>query len=187
MSQRVGATPPPVFILMGVSGCGKTSVGQALAVSLDCRFVEGDDYHPPRNRDLMANGIALTDEDRWPWLSALAVSIADAPRAAPLVVTCSALRLRYRDHLRASAGRPLRFGLLDVPRAELLTRLQERKGHYMPASLLDSQLDTLEYPRGDEGVWIVPVGPSSGAGSLSVKHLAEQILGMTGTLTQQQN
>lgn len=132
---------------MGVSGCGKSTVGAALAQALRVEFVEGDAFHPPRNVERMAAGIALTDADRAGWLQALAAHIAQAaPRG--VVVSCSALKRAYRDVLRGAL--PVRFVWLELPRAQLESRLATRTGHYMPASLLDSQLQTLEPPQDDE-------------------------------------
>ena len=135
---------------MGVSGCGKSTVGALLAQLLHCEFLEGDSLHPARNVARMAAGVALTDDDRHDWLQALAQHLKaahDANRA--LVVSCSALKRTYRDMLRsASAG--LAFVHLHCGPALLAQRLTARTGHYMPASLLASQLDTLEAPGGDE-------------------------------------
>ncbi|MBL8325004.1 MAG: gluconokinase [Rubrivivax sp.] len=136
---------------MGVSGCGKSSVGLALAALTGWRYLEGDELHPPDNVARMAAGTPLTDADRHGWLQAIAGRIGAAARAGQgLVVGCSALRRRYRDQLRgADAG--LRFAHLHGPRALLAQRLDARQGHYMPASLLQSQLDALEPPGADEG------------------------------------
>lgn len=139
--------PPPILVVMGVSGCGKSTVGTALAQALRVEFVEGDAFHPPENVARMAAGIALTDADRAPWLRALAAHIAQAaPRG--VVVSCSALKRSYRDTLRGSHG--VRFVWLDAPRAHLEARMATRTGHYMPPSLLASQLATLEPPQADE-------------------------------------
>ena len=135
---------------MGVSGCGKSTVGALLAQRLCCEFLEGDTLHPARNVARMAAGVALTDADRHDWLQALAQHLKaahDANRA--LVVSCSALKRSYRDVLRsASAG--LAFVHLHGTPALLGQRLAARTGHYMPASLLASQLETLEAPGDDE-------------------------------------
>ena len=134
-------------VVMGVSGCGKTTVGRLLAQHLGVPFIEGDELHPPRNVELMAAGIALTDEDRAGWLEAVASELACRPEGA--VVSCSALRRRYRDLLRHAVP-ALRLVHLHGERALLEQRLARRRGHYMPASLLDSQLQTLEPPAADE-------------------------------------
>jgi len=130
-----------IVVVMGVSGAGKTTIGQALATALGWPFVEGDDFHPQANVDKMARGEPLDDDDRAPWLAALAAKMRTLDDG---VVACSALRQSYRDVLRVRDD--VRFVLLDVPRAELERRLQLRRGHFMPSSLLDSQLATLEHP-----------------------------------------
>ena len=137
----------PHVVVMGVSGCGKTTVGRLLARHLEVPFIEGDELHPPRNVELMAAGIALNDEDRAGWLDAVAAELARRPEGA--VASCSALRRRYRDRLRRAMP-ALRFVHLRGDRAVLEGRLAQRRGHYMPASLLDSQLQTLEAPSADE-------------------------------------
>jgi gluconokinase len=142
-----------VYVVMGVTGCGKSTIGAALAERLGVDFVEGDAYHPVENVKRMASGIALTDEDRAGWLHALANRIR-AARAADtgLVLACSALKRSYRDILR-SAAPELQFVFLDAPRSLLEERLAARRGHFMPASLLDSQLAALEKPASDEHAW----------------------------------
>lgn len=139
-----------IFIVMGVSGCGKTTIGAALARALGVEFVEGDDYHPPENVRRMAAGIPLTDDDRAGWLRALADHIRDARDAGTgLVVSCSALKRSYRDLLRAAAP-DAEFIFLDGSRSLIADRLTSRRGHYMPVSLLDTQFATLERPSPDE-------------------------------------
>lgn len=138
------------LVLMGVSGAGKTSVLAALADQLGWPMLEGDALHPPANVARMAAGIALTDEDRAPWLAAVSAWIAEreAARQSSLV-TCSALKRRYRDVLRR--GHPsVWFVHLQAPRAVLDARIRTRAGHFMPASLLGSQLDALEPLGSDE-------------------------------------
>jgi carbohydrate kinase (thermoresistant glucokinase family) len=132
-------------VVMGVSGAGKSAIGARLAVALGVPFVDGDDLHPAANVAKMAAGIPLDDDDRWPWLDLVGASLAQGPR----VVACSALKRAYRDRLRATAPDTV-FVEIDVDRATLLARVQERPGHFMPASLLDSQLTTLEPLGADE-------------------------------------
>jgi gluconokinase len=136
-------------VVMGVSGCGKTTVGMALAERLGARFVEGDRLHPEANVAKMAAGIPLTDADRWTWLDAVAAALASD---APVIASCSALKRVYRDRLRGGLNTPLHFLHLAGDRAILAQRMAERPGHYMPVSLLDSQLATLEPPGPDEAL-----------------------------------
>lgn len=142
-----------VLIVMGVSGSGKTTVGSRLAQHLGWDFAEGDDFHPAANVAKMAAGQPLTDADREPWLQAIAAWIDGELRAGRRgVVTCSALKRRYRYELRRT---DVRFIYLRVARAELERRLTSRPGHFMPASLLDSQLAALEPPAADEAALTV--------------------------------
>jgi gluconokinase len=140
-----------IFVVMGVCGCGKSTVGKMLASALGLEFLEGDQLHSAGNIARMAAGIALTDADRQDWLEALAARIREARvRGCGLVVSCSALKRAYRDILRGGAA-DLQFIHLRGGDPELLaTRMASRPGHYMPASLLDSQLATLEPPGPDE-------------------------------------
>jgi gluconokinase len=141
----------PVIIVMGVSGSGKSVVGSALAKALGGRFAEGDRFHPPENISRMSSGLPLRDEDRWGWLDAIAVEISEAERhGETLVVACSALKRIYRDRLRL-ASRNLRFVYLEIGRETAAVRVAARKGHFMPASLIDSQFAALEPPTPDEG------------------------------------
>lgn len=137
------------IVVMGVSGSGKTVIGKALAAALDLPFEEGDDLHPPANRAKMAAGHPLDDDDRAPWLDAIAAWL-ELHRSDGSVVSCSALKQSYRTRLR-NADPALRFVMLDVPPALLRDRVTQRHGHFMPASLLDSQLATLERPADGEG------------------------------------
>jgi carbohydrate kinase (thermoresistant glucokinase family) len=142
--------PAPRVVVMGVSGCGKSTVGRALAARLGVNFVEGDALHSDRNVARMAAGIPLTDADRHGWLQAVAEQISNPTAAARgVVASCSALKRIYRDLLRAGAP-DLRFVFLHGDPALLAARLAARTGHYMPASLLHSQLQTLEPPGDDE-------------------------------------
>jgi gluconokinase len=137
-------------VVMGVSGSGKTTVGERLAAALGLRFVDADDMHPAANVAKMTDGIPLTDTDRWPWLDAVGAVLAQGD----VVVACSALRRSYRDRLRLAAPR-VRVVYLQVDRDVLAERLAHRPGHFMPATLLDSQLETLEPPGADEGaLWV---------------------------------
>ncbi len=131
---------------MGVCGCGKTSIGKRLAAALGYPFLEGDTFHPPENVERMRRGMPLTDEDRAPWLAALAKELADRESA---VLACSALKRKYRDQLITSTH-GLAFLYLTAPREIITERLAARKGHYMPPDLLASQLAILEPPAADE-------------------------------------
>lgn len=142
----------PAIVVMGVSGCGKSSVGAGLAASLDLTFAEGDMLHPPANVARMAAGVPLEDADRWPWLDAVAQRLAMGG-----IVSCSALKRSYRDRLRAGAGRPLAFVFLRGSPALLGGRMAARTGHFMPPSLLESQLATLEDPSGEPRTIVVEI------------------------------
>jgi gluconokinase len=151
-----------LYVVMGVSGCGKSLIGTALARALDIDFVEGDDYHSAENVQRMSSGIPLTDDDREQWLGALAARLREAKDAGTgLVMTCSALKRSYRDVLLAGAGE-VRFVFLRGSRALLAERMAGRRGHFMPASLLDSQLAALEEPAPDEHAWVCDIRESSG-------------------------
>lgn len=146
-----------VIVVMGVSGCGKTTIAALLAERLGWQLAEADEFHSAANVAKMKGGIALTDEDRGPWLDAIARWI-DGVRAAGShgVVTCSALRRRYRDRL--AAGRDdVRFVYLRGDYALVAARLAARTHAYMPASLLKSQFDTLEEPGPDENPIVVAI------------------------------
>ena len=140
-----------MIVMMGVSGSGKTTVGRALAVRLGVPFQEGDDLHPAANIDKMRRGIALDDADRAPWLDAIAAWIA-ANAAGGGVVSCSALKRRYRDRLRAAGAAPLGFVMLRVDAVAAHRRLAARSGHFMPESLIESQLETLEQPVAEDDI-----------------------------------
>jgi gluconokinase len=146
-----GAAPrTTTLVVMGVSGSGKSTVATELVARLGWAFAEGDDFHPPENVAKMAAGHPLDDEDRWPWLRTLADWIGEHEAAGrSVIVTCSALKRSYRDLLRD--GHPsVWFAHVTVDAGTLRSRLEHRTGHYMPASLLDSQLATLEPLRDDE-------------------------------------
>ena len=136
------------FVVMGVSGCGKTTIGQALAARLHAVFIDGDDLHPASNVAKMAAGTPLTDADRAPWLARVGETLRDTP--GTVLIGCSALKRAYRDIIRDGAGEPVRFLHLTGTRPVLEARMQARTRHFMPTSLLDSQIATLEPPGADE-------------------------------------
>lgn len=137
----------PAVVVIGPAGSGKTTIGRGVARKLGWDFIDGDDFHPEANIAKMASGQALDDADRGPWLDRLADALRNAGRAEkPVVLACSALRQSYRDILKVHPA--VRFVLLDAPAPLLQERVQRRKGHFMPASLLESQLRTLERPSG---------------------------------------
>lgn len=142
--------PPPGIVVMGVAGCGKSTIGQRLADAMNGAFVDADNLHPAANKAKMASGRPLTDDDRWPWLNAVGGVFRDAEAEAPTIVACSALRRAYRDLLRASARRPLIFVHLSGSKELHAERLGARTGHFMPPALLISQLATLEPLEPDE-------------------------------------
>ncbi|WP_078314857.1 gluconokinase [Mycobacterium sp. D16Q16] len=154
-------TSPPVVVVMGVAGVGKSTVAQALAQRLGAPCAEGDDFHPEANIAKMSAGIPLDDSDRWPWLQRIAEWMSERGReGSGGVVTCSALKRRYRDVLRA--GYPDAFFVhLSGDRALIGDRMAHRAGHFMPTSLLDSQFEILEPLQPDEkGVELnVGIGP----------------------------
>jgi gluconokinase len=142
------ATPVLRLVVMGPSGCGKSTLAQALAQSFGCRLVEGDELHPPANVEKMRSGRPLDDADRAPWLDEVAAALAEN-EACGVIATCSALKRSYRDRLRAAAA-PLTFILPVSAREVLEQRLAARAGHFMPASLLESQLADMEPLATDE-------------------------------------
>ena len=146
-----------IVLVMGVSGCGKTTIAARLASVAGWTLLEGDTFHPPANVAKMAAGTPLTDDDRWPWLRAIAAGL-DACRARgeSAVVACSALRRAYRDVL-IGERHDVRLVYLKGSRAVIGERLAARKGHFMPVGLLDSQFRTLEEPGPDENPVIVDI------------------------------
>ena len=132
------------YVVMGVSGCGKSTVGAAFAAAIAGRFVDGDDLHPPENVVKMSAGQPLTDADRWPWLDRVGAAL-----TGNVVVGCSALKHAYRDRIRAVAG-PVQFLHLAGSRKVIAARMAARPGHFMPLGLLDSQFAALEPLAKDE-------------------------------------
>ena len=155
-----GQRPPPVaVIVMGVSGSGKSTVGSLLAAALQWRFEDGDGFHPVANIDKMHRGIPLTDEDRWPWLGAIAAWIGRTRRAGGHgIVACSALKRRYRDVL-VGGCLDVRLVYLKGDETLIARRIAARRQHFMPASLLNSQFGTLEEPGADEEPITVSIEP----------------------------
>lgn len=136
------------YVLMGVSGCGKSSVGVALAVMCGMTFVDGDDLHPQSNIEKMSRGEPLTDTDRASWLADVGRPLAKGSK--PVVIGCSALKKNYRNIIRSEVPEPVHFLHLDAPQDVLARRVAGRGGHFMPTTLLDSQFATLERLENDE-------------------------------------
>ncbi len=135
------------IIVMGVSGSGKSTVGEKLASALNLPFLEGDSLHPKANVDKMASGIPLQDEDRWPWLDKIGERLATAENG--IIASCSSLKKSYRDRLRNASRGPLLFVFLDGSFDVLYEHMGHRTGHFMPVAMLESQLATLESPVGE--------------------------------------
>jgi gluconokinase len=166
---------PAVAVVMGVSGAGKSTVAAALAAQLGWDLADADDFHPPSNVAKMASGVPLSDADRWPWLDAIARWIdTEIASGRHGVIACSALKRAYRDRLRRTQ---VLFVHLDVPRAELERRLAQRSGHFMPGSLLDSQLAALQPPQADESA--LSVEASEDPGQVAGR-IARALTGATG-------
>jgi len=147
-----------LYVIMGVCGSGKSLIGAQFARELGIEFVEGDDLHAPDNVKRMAAGTSLTDDDRHDWLMAIAARLREARRARMgLVVSCSALKRSYRDLLRSEGDPDVRFVYLAGSRALLAERMAQRRGHFMPPSLLESQLAILEEPSPDECAWMCDI------------------------------
>lgn len=150
------------FVVMGVSGCGKSSIGASFAAQISADFVDGDDLHPAKNIAKMAAGIPLDDADRGPWLMAVGQTFAD--HVLPLVIGCSALKYSYRDIIRSAAGGgPIAFLHLYGARDVIASRIARRKDHFMPTTLLDSQLLALEQLGPDENAVRVNIDQSPDA------------------------
>lgn len=139
-----------ILLVMGVAGCGKTTVGKRLAETLGCRFLEGDSFHPPANIEKMSRQVPLQDEDRWPWLDRMAAEIAaKSMRGEQAVLACSALKRAYRDRLRRGSS-DLGLVYLQGTPDQVRARLAARQAHFMPPALLDSQFAALEAPGTEE-------------------------------------
>lgn len=149
---------PDAILVMGVCGVGKSTVAARLAAAIDGALIEADDHHSAENVRCMSEGRPLTDDQRWPWLAAVAEAAAERRRVGgqPVVIACSALKRIYRDRLRARLG-ALPIVFLTGPYALLRQRVAARRSHFMPPALLDSQLAVLEPPGADEGAVAVSV------------------------------
>ena len=139
---------PRLIIVMGVCGSGKSTIAKHLADAMNAHYLDADDYHPPANVAKMSRGDALNDEDRWPWLKDFAQAM--AKQSAYCVGACSALKKTYRHSLTIGANEAVLFVHLDGDKALLMERMSARTEHFMPTTLLDSQLATLEIPDADE-------------------------------------
>jgi gluconokinase len=160
---------------MGVAGSGKTIVGERLAEALHADFIDGDNLHTEAARAKMGKGVPLTDEDRWPWLDRIAAALGEGvSRGKGTIVACSALRRVYRDRLRAGVDGELRFVYLKAEPELMRTRVGSRRGHYMPASLVDSQFATLEPPEGEPGVVVIRADANL---DLAIPKLAAELTG----------
>jgi len=153
--RRNPPTPIRVSIVMGVSGFGKTTIGEALGEALGGQFLDGDTFHTPNNLDKMSRGIPLNDDDRWPWLKQFAREMSQ--RTGSVVGGCSALKRIYRDHIRQTLGEPVRFIHLTGSGELIAARMAKRTGHFMPMSLLQNQFDTLEVPGADENAMTIDI------------------------------
>lgn len=167
-----------LILIMGVSGCGKSTVGSLLARRLGGTFLEGDDFHPSENKRLMGEGIPLTDRERWPWFdllrSAIQSALAESERR-PVILSCSALKKRYREYLlRGYEGRA-RLVFLDGDFALIRGRMESREHEYMPTSLLESQFAALEKPEPEEGAIALSI-------ERSVEELVADLEAMTRSL-----
>lgn len=151
------STPRRTLIFMGVCGSGKSTLAQKIADHLGCGpIIEGDSFHSPEMKEKMRQGVPLTDEDRWPWLARLNKALRDSTQPWT-ILSCSALKRSYRERLAEGLGDSLQFIFLDASKEVIAARLENRAHEYMPASLLESQFQTLEIPHVDEPVVTVSV------------------------------
>ncbi len=137
-----------LYVVMGVSGCGKSTIAEALAAKTGGSYLDGDTFHPPHNIALMRAGTPLSDADRWPWLEIVGAQLAQ--KRGQVFCACSALKRAYRAYITRTAGEPVCFLHLQGSRQIIEERMQARTGHFMPPSLLDSQFAALEVPQNDE-------------------------------------
>lgn len=144
-----------LFVVMGVAGSGKTTIGEGVAKQVGGIYVDGDDLHPKSNIQKMSKGEPLTDDDRWPWLKQVAITL--SANQGMCFIGCSALKRDYRDFITKHAGEAVTFIYLDGSRELIAKRMSQREGHFMPTSLLDSQFETLEVPTSDENKLAVDI------------------------------
>ncbi|MEM9574435.1 MAG: gluconokinase [Pseudomonadota bacterium] len=159
-----------LYVVMGVAGSGKTSIGESVAEQIGGTYIDGDDYHPQSNIDKMASGDPLTDEDRWPWLEIISGELARMQGIG--LVGCSALKKSYRDFITKNAGEPVQFLYLNGSKELIAERMAARTGHFMPTSLLDSQFEALEEPGESENAISIDI---SGTEPDVVKLIVEAI------------
>jgi gluconokinase len=167
-----------VVVVMGVSGCGKSSVAQSLSLANTTTYIEADDLHPQHNIDKLRSGIPLEDQDRWPWLDAVAHAAAAQPSSL-VIVACSALKKAYRDKLAtiwSTHNIKCIFIHLNVPKDTLQQRLAQRTGHFMNPSLLESQLATLEPPQTEQEPNAYTVNVQQDTTNLSITQIITDII-----------
>jgi len=167
--------PPRLFVVMGVAGCGKSTIGAQLADKIGAAFLDGDAFHPASNIEKMSRGEALTDDDRWPWLETFGREIAKL--SGPVVGGCSSLKRAYRERITGAAGEPVLFIYLDGSRELIAARMGQRQGHFMPTTLLDSQFAALEEPTADENAIHVDIDATT---ETIVKHIVAALEHLNG-------